>query len=94
MKQPPDYQLVCPFPNDNRQFAHGVEWEMFRRQVYQTPAAFSDYVMESNAENIVAMCMWLGREAEARGTDWPGWKMIHVKRSDEPQMKNAPSEDF
>lgn len=89
MSGPPFYVLECPFPTDDPLFARGVEWELFRQKIKHTFEAFNDYISDQNVTAIITLCQNYEREATSSSTDWPGWTMVKVAKSPEPQCQDV-----
>lgn len=84
-----NYGLVEPFDVDDGSldgfspqeiFCFGVEWEMFRQKLKDTPRSFTEQIHSANVQRLLAMCKRHERSAIRRlvGDDYMDWCLLDV----------------
>ena len=79
------YSLLCPFLNDNPDYAHGVELGMLFERMKQEDE-IDDYFTMANQDQILLLAgrlKWTVKSIEAWGDQWFRCKM--VKETDHDQ---------
>jgi hypothetical protein len=87
-----NYSLVEPFDIDDGSlaglsqvgaFVLGVEWQMFRQQLADTPGEFERQVHTANVERLQKLCTRHGRRVKVTWLheDYEGWRVIHVSEA-------------